>query len=88
VKGYAASVRGQPLELTHFDGKLFQLVSESAFAPGQPMTVQLQLTHSLTLDLKSIGSTKRADGRFDVRARAATLPRQSRAALLAAFNIG
>jgi hypothetical protein len=76
----------QPLVLEHFDGKHFRLVSETAFAPGQPMLVELVLSLPCTLDLKSLGSVKRADGRFDVRARAATLTREVRAALLAAFG--
>lgn len=74
-----------PLELHHFDGKHFRLVSEIAFAPGQPLTVELAISQPRVLELKSLGSVKRADGRFDVRARAATLTRDVRAELVAAF---
>jgi hypothetical protein len=83
---YRGSVEGRPVELHAFDGKQFQLVADVAFAPGQPMRLELALPTPLTLDLKSIGSVRRADGRFDVRARAATLPREARQALLAALT--
>ena len=75
----------EPLELHAFDGKHFRLVGAHAKAPGQPLTVVAQLDPPLSLDLKSIGSVRRPDGRFDVRARAATLTRDARAALLAFF---
>jgi len=80
-------VRGQPIELHGFDGKLFRFVCATSFAPGQPLVVEAQLASSQTLELKSIGSTKLPDGRFEVRARAATLARPAREALLAAFPL-
>lgn len=85
MKSFPVHCGEQPLELQHFDGKHFRLVSAVAFAPGQPLTVELTIALPRTLDLKSLGSVKRADGRFDVRARAATLTREVRAELLAAF---
>jgi len=78
---------GEALELHAFDGKHFRLVSAVAKAPGQPLTGSAQLAdRSVTLDLKSLGSVRRADGRYDVRARAATLHRDARDALLAHFT--
>ncbi|HVZ32160.1 MAG TPA: hypothetical protein VG963_07035 [Polyangiaceae bacterium] len=74
------------LELCDFDGKHFRFVSDEAFAPGQPLALTVALAAPLSLQLKSLGSTRRADGRYDVRARAATLRRDERTALLAFFQ--
>jgi hypothetical protein len=79
---------GDKLELTNFDGKHFALVSPRAYAPGQPMPLTVELTPPLTLELKSIGSKVREDQRFDVRARAMTLPKATRDRLLAALDGG
>jgi hypothetical protein len=76
---------GERLELVAYDGKLFTLTGARAFAPGNPLTLELALGIGHTLELKSIGSKKRPDGRFDVRARAATLTRGAREALAQAF---
>lgn len=73
------------LQLSAFDGKHFRLQSPVAFAPGQPLTLSVVLPAPLTVELKSTGSVRRSDGRFDVRARAATLRRETREALLAYF---
>lgn len=81
------SVRGEPVELCAYDGKLFRLVSARAFAPGQPLVVEAALGSSVTLELKSVGSVRRPDGSFEVRARASTLSRQARSALVAAFPL-
>jgi hypothetical protein len=78
----------EPLELCAFDGKLFKLKSPAAFAPGQPLTLDAQFHSSITLELKSIGSTKLPDGAFEVRARAMTLRKEAREALLAHFPSG
>jgi hypothetical protein len=79
---------GEKLELMSFDGKHFTLVSARAYAPGQPMPVTVELTPTLTLDLKSLGSRVREDQRFDVRARAMTLPKATRDRLVAALEGG
>jgi hypothetical protein len=80
-----AVAAGEPVELVAFDGKLFKLVSPRAFAPGQPLRVEVALASTVVVDLKSIGCVRRQDGRFELRARAATLPRPAREALLAAL---
>ena len=82
-------LRGQsePLELCAYDGKLFTLRSRAAFAPGQPLTLHAQFNSDVTLELKSIGSVKLADGQFQVRARATTLRKEAREALLAHFPL-
>lgn len=85
-KPVRCSLAGHGLELAAFDGKLFRFVSPTPYAPGQPLVVEAAFTSSITLELKSIGSTKRADGLFEVRARAATLRREARAALVAHFG--
>jgi hypothetical protein len=79
-----SSPRAGTLELVSFDGKLFQLRSPEAFAPGQPLTVIVSLASDHVLELKSLGSVKR-EAAFDVRARAQTLRKETRDALLAHF---
>lgn len=70
------------IELCEFDGKRFRLVSAEPFAPGQPLALTVSLPTPVALQLKSLGSARRSDGRYDVRARAATLRREERAALM------
>jgi hypothetical protein len=79
---------GEVLELVGYDGKLFELVGPRAFAPGNPLVVELALGIGHTLELKSIGSKKLADGRFQIRARATTLTKGARDALSTAFGVG
>jgi hypothetical protein len=76
------------LELHSFDGKLFVLVSARAHAPGQPLVLTVELTPPCLLELKSIGSKKRDDDRYEVRARATTLAKSSRERILAALSGG
>ena len=79
------SPRSGTLEVVAFDGKQFKLRSAEAFAPGQPLTLIVQLASDHVLELKSLGSVKR-DNAFDIRARAQTLHKGTRAALLAHFQ--
>ena len=79
---------GEFLELHSFDGKQFALVSTRAYAPGQPLNLTVELTPPCTLELKSLGSKKRDDERFDVRARAMTLAKGTRERILAALSGG
>jgi hypothetical protein len=90
----AARVGGdaeEELTLTRYDGRLFVFESARAFAPGQPMAVQLEAEHvgggRISLDLKAIGSVRRPSGGYEVRARAATLTRGARTRLEQAFGI-
>lgn len=80
------SCAGQLLELHGFDGKNLHLVSAVAFAPGQRLSPSFSLEAPLSLELKSLGSVRRPDGRFDVRARAVTLRKEERAILLRTFG--
>lgn len=84
VAGRARS--GEAVQLVDFDGKHFRLVSARPFAPGQPLAVELSLGEGLSLELKSLGSVRRAPEGFEVRARAATLSRFAREALSAHFK--
>jgi len=77
---------GELLSLLDFDGKHFRLASGRAFAPGQPLTLEVELRGGLTLELKSLGSVRAEGGGFEVRARAATLSRAARDALCAHFT--
>jgi hypothetical protein len=75
------------IELCGYDGRHFRLLSSHPFAPGQPLTVTAPLSSSIDLELKSLGSVKQADGRYEVRARAMTLSRQARGALEQHFQL-
>jgi hypothetical protein len=80
-----SSPRTGSVTLLSFDGKQFKLQSPDAFAPGQPLIVTVSLASEHVLDLKSLGSVRREDG-FEVRARAQTMRRETREALLAHFS--
>lgn len=86
----SASLAGssEMLTLVHYDGKQFGLISPRAFAPGTPMRLTVNFTYSVLLELKCIGSARRADGLYQVRARATTLTREAREALEAAALAG
>ena len=75
-------------EAVAYDGARLQFVVPKAFPPGQPIEVTLLLSDSetLTLQLRSLGSKRRDDARFDVQARLVSLSRPARAALERAFN--
>jgi hypothetical protein len=77
---------GDTLDLVAFDGKQFELVGPRAFAPGQPLVLEMPLGLGYRLELKSVGSRKRSDGRFDIRARASSLAKGAREALEQAFK--
>lgn len=72
---------GETLLLRSYDGRELGLGSARAFAPGQPISLQVDVGAGFSLDLKSIGSIKQPDGTFLVRARHATLSRPAREAL-------
>ncbi|MFM2417478.1 MAG: hypothetical protein RL385_2201 [Pseudomonadota bacterium] len=80
VAGLSEAVR-----FVHFDGRHFVFESPKAFAPGQPMQVDVDGEPALRLDLKSLGSVKQSDGQFRVRARATTITRAARDALIRLF---
>ncbi|MCZ7687520.1 MAG: hypothetical protein M5U28_55795 [Sandaracinaceae bacterium] len=61
---------------------MLHLVLPRAFAPGAPLALTLELEDgALELTGKTIGSKRREDGRFDVRARLISLRREDRARL-------
>jgi hypothetical protein len=74
------------LALTAYDGRELSLSSARAFAPGQPISLQVDVGIGFSLELKSVGSVKQADGSFRVRARHATLSRHAREALAKLFG--
>ncbi len=77
---------GDSVMLETFDGKLLMFASPRAHAPGTPLRVRVEANGS-TLELKSIGSRKRDDGSFELRARITTMPKEVRDALCAHFGI-
>ncbi len=73
-------------ELVHFAGEVVLFVSDKAFAPGKPLDVHAAFAEGeLPAKLKVIGSRRREDGRFDVRARVINLTRELRERLQRAF---
>jgi hypothetical protein len=78
---------GDTLSLCAYDGRELSLGSVRAFAPGQPLTLQVDVGAGFSLELKSVGSLKQADGSFVVRARHTTLSRHAREALARLFGL-
>jgi len=76
----------EAMTLEAFDGKQLVFESPRAFAPGNPLKVRVDLK-SLTLELKSIGSRKRTEGVFEVRARIMTMPKEVRDVLNTHFGL-
>lgn len=75
-----------PAELIHFAGEVTLFVSAKAFAPGKPLDVHATFPdQEVPFKLKVIGSRRREDGRFDVRARVVNLTRDLRERLQRAF---
>lgn len=73
--------KGETLILRAYDGRELALEASRAFAPGQPIALQVDVGAGFSLELKSVGSVKQADGTFLVRARHTTLNRPAREAL-------
>ncbi|MAQ14193.1 MAG: hypothetical protein CMN30_21465 [Sandaracinus sp.] len=67
----------EPIE---FSKDLLHVVAERPCAPGTPVKLEVG---ELSLNAKSHGTKKRADGRFDLRVRLIGLQRGQRRALLA-----
>lgn len=69
-------------ELARFERDVLHLIIERPFAPGAPFDLSVELSDGhVALRAKTIGSTRRSDGRFDVRARPIDLRRTDRARL-------
>lgn len=72
---------------TGLQGEIVALISPKAFAPGQPLTFTLPAEHGAAeIQGKSLGSKRRADGRFDVRVRLVNIHRSMRERLVALFG--
>jgi hypothetical protein len=75
-----------PAELVHFAGEVVLFASDRAFAPGKPLDVHAAFSDGeLPFKLKVLGSRRRDDSRFDVRARVINLTRELRERLQRAF---
>jgi hypothetical protein len=82
----AAGAEGEALELS---GETMKLVIDRAFAPGAPMSFELEVSPELApelargpkniaLEARTIGSKRQPDGRFEVRVRLINLRREDR----------
>lgn len=80
----ASGDRGEALSWSR---DVLHLALPRAFAPGAPIafTIELEGT-AMALTGKTIGSKKREDGRFDVRARLISPRREDRARLDRTFT--
>ena len=83
----ARDASGETLELTHYDGRELKLLSTRALAPGQRLSLSIDVGIGFTLDLKSHGSVRQEDGRYLVRARATTLSKHARDSLEKLFGL-
>ena len=75
--------RGDDAELVSIDGETVALISPRAYAPGAPIEMTARADDSdILLRGKSLGSKRRPDDRFDIRARMINLTRDHRALLV------
>ena len=75
---------GEEAELEAFEGRSATLASPLAFPPGAPVAFTAWLEQGPTrLEGRSLGSKRRADGRFQVRMRFVNLTKRDRDALAA-----
>jgi hypothetical protein len=72
--------RGGDGELVSMNGESVALISSTAYAPGAPieLTAVLGEGDDIPLRGKCLGSKRRPDDRFDVRARLVNLKREDR----------
>jgi hypothetical protein len=75
-------------EALHSDAVTMTFTAPKAFPPGQPLQLVLwpDTPDALALALRSIGSKRRDDTTFEVRARLINLARTARERLLEAFS--
>lgn len=70
-------MKAEPVALNN---DLLDVVTDQPCAPGTPITLEIG---ELSIEGKSRGTKKRADGRFDMKARLIGLRREQREQLLA-----
>lgn len=69
------------------EGEILRLVANAPFAPGQPLSFTLSLPEgTIALQGKSLGSKRRPDDQFELRARLVSLRRADRERLQALFT--
>ncbi len=73
-------VGGEPGVWVDFSGEILEVLSARPFAPGAPVSIEVDGT---SLQGKSLGSKRQPDGRFHVRMRMINLRRAHRVFLLA-----
>lgn len=80
----AQGAAGQALSLA---GEVLSLHLDRPFAPGAPIDLSLYAGEGAPalLRVKTIDSKRRADGSFDVRTRAVSIPREIRSRLEASL---
>ncbi len=78
----AAGIEGEAVELS---GETMKLLLDRAYAPGAPMSFQLEVSPELAgesrdiaLEARTVGSKRLPDGRFEVRVRLVNLRRDDR----------
>lgn len=83
----ARTQSGENVQLLSYDGRELALASGRAYAPGQPISLQVDVGIGFSLELKSVGSIKQPDGSFVVRTRHTTLSRHARESLAKLFGL-
>jgi hypothetical protein len=78
---------GETLQLLAYDGRELALTSTRAYAPGQPISLHVDVGIGFSLELKSVGSVKQPDGSFVIRTRHTTLSRHARESLAKLFSL-
>ena len=78
---------GDRAEAEALDGEVLTLRSPRPFAPGTPLRLEVSLdTARCTVESKTVGAKRRADGTFEVRLRLVSLRRADRALLAEALS--
>jgi hypothetical protein len=70
---------GERARALRYVNGVLELIAQRAFAPGQPMEMNVADGTGRRLVGKSAGSKRREDGAFDVRVRLHSLTREDRA---------
>jgi hypothetical protein len=83
----ARTQSGDIVQLISYDGRELALASTRAYAPGQPISLQVDVGIGVSLELKSVGSVKQPDGSFVIRTRHTTLSRHARESLAKLFGL-
>lgn len=83
----ATTTDGAAITVTAFDGNLTTVLCTRPYAPGQPMLFVLPFEPPATVDGRTVGARRRADGLYEIRLRLVALTREVRVRWLEAMMV-